>query len=148
MLVVGGTSWYLNIKSAVLRMTYSKAILHETFYIFIWSFTEMCSDESLAIDWYWFMWWLGTGERSEPYLNNWCPSWRTYICVTWPQLVYSLQLSDAMWRHRAGSTLGQVISHCLMPPIITWTSVKSVRSNNNQGPLLLTWFNFNPSMDK
>ena len=78
----------------------------------------------------WINGWINNIEAGD--LRHYRAHYGVIVMVTWPQLVYSLQLSDAMWRHRAGSTLGQVISHCLTSPIITWTSGKSVRSNNNQ----------------
>ena len=40
----------------------------------------------------------------------------THICVTRPQWVNSLWPGDAIWRHRSGSTLAQVMACCLMAP--------------------------------
>ena len=40
----------------------------------------------------------------------------THICVTRPQWVNSLWLSDTIWWQRSGSTLAQVMACCLMAP--------------------------------
>ena len=45
----------------------------------------------------------------------------------------SLWPSDAIWQHKTGSTLAQVMACCLMAPAITWTIIdlSSVRSSDN-----------------
>ena len=55
--------------------------------------------------------WQRPGDKplSEPVLV----SLLMHICVTWPQLVNSLCLSDAVWCHRCGLTLDEVAC-CLM----------------------------------
>ena len=58
--------------------------------------------------------WCRTGHKplSEPMTV----SLLTHICITRPQWVNSMQPSDALWWHRSGSTLVQVMACCLMAP--------------------------------
>ena len=63
--------------------------------------------------------------------------------------------SDTIWRHRSGSTLAQLMacyltapSHYLKQCWLTMEGVAFIQEQFHQWPLLLAWFNFNPSMDK
>ena len=57
-------------------------------------------------------------------------------------------LSHPLWRHRNGTLVSQVMTNFaafMKIPGYQWNSVEKIKK---QGPLLLTWFNLNPSMEK
>ena len=56
--------------------------------------------------------WLGGWQAANHYLNL---CWHLYPDLQWIKL-NSLRPSDAIWRHRSGSTLAQVMASCLMAP--------------------------------
>ena len=69
----------------------------------------------LTIFQHWFRQWLGAGQLGDKTLcEPMMVSLMTHICVTRPQLVNSL-LGDAIWRHKSGSTLFQVMPRLTAP---------------------------------
>ena len=69
-----------------------------------------------------------TSTKSKPVMNDpfhwhmhmvadtW-PHWQLpYLCIVWHCCLNSLRPSDAIWRHRSGSTLAHVMACCLMAP--------------------------------
>ena len=66
---------------------------------------------------------------------------KVMVHKTSPQIEWTnLWPSDAMWWHRSGTTLAQVMANCLTTPSITWTNVclSSARSCGNH-PRSLSW---------
>ena len=66
------THWGQDKMAAIFQMTFSN--------VFCWMF-------KLTVFQHWFWQWLGTGQATSHYLNQWWPSILTHICVTWPQWV-------------------------------------------------------------
>ena len=58
----------------------------------------------------WFWTWLGGWQATRHYLNKYM---LTPYGVIWGQWVNSFRPSEAIWRHRSGSTLAQVMACCL-----------------------------------
>ena len=109
-----------------------------------------------------FHWWQATLVQKTARCCQ-APSqcWPNFMMprgIIWVQWVNTLWPSEAIWCHRTWSTLVQVIVCRLTVPrhyldqswliISEWDSPKGNFRKILQGPLLLTWFNFNPSMDK
>ena len=55
-------------------------------------------------------------KATSHYLNQCWPRYSLPYDVTGPHWVNSLWQSDAIWRHRSGSILAQVMAFCLMAP--------------------------------
>ena len=48
----------------------------------------------ITITKHWFRHWLGAGEATSQYPDQWCHSLMTHMCVTWPECVY-VQVDDS-----------------------------------------------------
>ena len=103
--------------AAILQSTISKAFSWMKFFIFWFIFQwSLFLSVQLTINQHWFRYWLGTKQVTMHNLNPWWSSLLMHVWITQPQWVNSLRPSDAIWRHRSGSTLAQVMVCCLTAP--------------------------------
>ena len=77
-----------------------------------WNFKDLIDNKSAFVQ---IMVWCRR-ETTNHYLNQWWLILLTQIYATRLQWVNSLRPSDAIWRHRSGPTLAQVMACCLTAP--------------------------------
>ena len=124
--------WGRDKMAAILQTIFSNqfSCLKDTvlWYKFHWNLFSMVQSK---ISQHWFTSWLGAGQAPSHYLNHWWPSLLIHICITQLWWVNSLRPGDAIWRHRSGSTLAQVMACCLTAPrhylIQCWLNISSVQ---------------------
>ena len=122
-----------------------------------------------------FRWWLGIKQATSHYLNQWCPRLPMHICVTQPQWVNILRqkqnghyfvdiifkfifmVCELMYFDQISLKFvskGSINNRPVLVQIMAWLTCGISclylvgRVVRFLCPLLLTWFNFNPSMDK
>ena len=96
----------------------------------------------LTISQHWFRKWLGADQATSHYLKQCWPSSPTHIFGTkgrWVNFPSFPNFSSFHSTHYTGSCSPQRNKSLFITDTV---------AAGDLGPLLLTWFNFNPSMDK
>ena len=82
------THWGRDKMAAIFQTIFSNAFSWMKMYKFRLRFHwSLFPRVQLTIFQHWFRWWLGAGQATSHYLNQWSPSLLMQICVTRPQFV-------------------------------------------------------------